>query len=207
MHVGDRGRCQPEGERRLEGPGVVVVRQLGARGGAAISGHAGNGAIEHRVGRLDELVHQPVERRDRGDAVRGEPVEPGLDGQVVQRRAVERHEHDAPRSELVHRARGVEDQLADGRERHGARAGSGHGVDAHFEVLAEEQRVAGPQARVEVPRKPLRDEAVVVQREVRPVVLDRVDEEPRRDASVEQALRFAVGQVVQVKRVAHGAGA
>jgi hypothetical protein len=50
---------------------------------------------------------------------------------------------------------------------------------------------------VEIAREPAAHEPIFVQREVRPVVLDRVDGEEGRRARLEQRARLVVGEIEQ----------
>ena len=92
---------------------------------------------------------------------------------------MERHEHDALHPELDEAAAGFVDELADDHEPRVPRPTPLHGTTPTSRSAADEQRPLGVADRSaawnhgESPRHP----AVVVQRQVRPVVLDRVHRE------------------------------
>ena len=190
----DRAGRVVERERRLEEPGVEIERRLTHHRRPLL------GVVDHGVGIgvvLDAQVeHRPEKEIQRGEGrhpVSPEPAHPCVEREAMERAPVERDEDHPLRSELGERLARPDDRAASFAIRRAARAEAGRGVHPNLEIRRDEERpvplrpVRARELGVNVAGEPLAHEGVVVERQVRPVVLHRVDrEEHRRPAREER---------------------
>ena len=186
--------------RRLEEAGVKVARQRAHHlRPLRLVVDVDEGVRELRWLEEQHLGQQPIEGRDRAHAGRAQQLHARFDREVVQRRAVEGHQDHLRRAELGERATGLHHQVPHDRIGRAPRPRARAGLDADLEVRAEQQRpiVFARQLLVHLAGDPDADQPIVMQRQMRPVVLDRIHRQVHRRTAAHQPPRFLMWNVEQ----------
>jgi hypothetical protein len=209
MARGDRGRREVQRDRGLEEARVEVEGQL-AQDPLALPRVADvfdGGGVLRRVD-LEELAQHGMEGSEDPHAGGGEERDAFFDRVTVEGRAVEGPDHDPLDTDLDEGATGLPDRGAGDVVRNVPRAAAWRGFDPDLEIAGEQERPLGAHARqslVESAGEAFADQPVVVQRQVRAVVLDGIDEEVDGGARRDERASVVVGAVEERDRV-HRAG-